>query len=532
MLLAVLLVSLLSTGRAIGIAPSIGARASPAPSCRENDHAELAKLVLALRGANKWSRMRAVRGLAELGSLAAWEAVVSALGDRNGEVADTAQWSLQAMDDASELALVLGRGGLGSRDEWTRARAAEALGRLGVPPGPDVYVRAMGDRDAFVRRMLLWSVERAARAGTLARNTAGVDRLEERVAHAFLRDREARNRARAAFALAALAPARWEEELARLARPEAFDDEVPEVRCAIAALACPSELASEAGGAASEAGIGALVHGAKDPDRAVRVQAAEGLAGIGTRAALLGLVDRLESEDVPRVRGRLVDLLQRASGRKHRDDPRPWRAWLEALPPSWRAASVEHRPGELAMPEEERSVSTTGLPIPEGEVALLIDLSGSMWTVRDDGSTRKDAVAAALATTLARLEPGTRFNVIPFTERPRPWRDEVVDVTPRNVRSATRFFADCHDRGTGNLWDAVLLAFEDPAVDTLVLLTDGEPTGGRRNRLEIVLPLFEEHNATRKVRLDVFLVGAPATVRDAWTSVAERTGGRCVAVDF
>jgi len=59
-----------------------------------------------------------------------------------------------------------------------------------------------------------------------------------------------------------------------------------------------------------------------------------------------------------------------------------------------------------------------------------------------------------------------------------------VPASKRNVRAALKFFEDCHERGRGNFYDAALLALSDPEVDTLVVLTDGEPTGGTHNAVE------------------------------------------------
>ena len=77
-----------------------------------------------------------------------------------------------------------------------------------------------------------------------------------------------------------------------------------------------------------------------------------------------------------------------------------------------------------------------------------------------------------------------------------------------------------------------MLALEDPAVDTLVVLTDGAPTGGRRYQLDLIVPLFLELNATRKVAVDSILVDAPVRLQRHWTALAEGTGGRSIAIEL
>ena len=94
------------------------------------------------------------------------------------------------------------------------------------------------------------------------------------------------------------------------------------------------------------------------------------------------------------------------------------------------------------------------------------------------------------------------------------------------MRAAAAWFESRRERGSGNFWDAALLALEDPDVDTLWVLTDGVPTGGPRFCLELLVPLFVELNATRGVTIDTLLFGASGRVADHWRELAERTGGR------
>jgi len=166
-------------------------------------------------------------------------------------------------------------------------------------------------------------------------------------------------------------------------------------------------------------------------------------------------------------------------------------------------------------------------------VAFLIDLSGSMWMEREEGKTRKQAVDVELRSCFERLPETTRFNLIPYTRAPLPWKPGLVEASQRNRSAAASWFEGLRDQGTGNFFDAFLLALADPEVDTVVMLGDGEPTGGTRYRLELLPELIDVENLGRSVTVDSILVGTRSKrTRAAWEEIAHRTGGLCHSVEL
>lgn len=469
-----------------------------------------------LRSADKWRRAEAVEALARAGSDEAWELVVGALADPKGEVADTAQLVLAALGDTEALELLGKEGGLRADEPLVRARAAEVLGRRAAAPPVKWLERALGDDEPEVRRMAAWSLERLGHAGKLdekAREVAG-----ERLAVRARTERDALARARELAALCALRPASAPAVLEEARRHR---DRV--VRCAAAAL-LPAVLSPE------EA-FARLAPLASDPAANVRLAAWESLAGLRSRAAAALLVERLGVEREERPTLRLVELLQGLSGLKHRRDPRPWSAWVKTLPTDWKSSGAAPAAAE-ADPAAHTQAMLAGLPIESKRVAFLIDLSGSIWNVRPDGRTRKQVVDGQLRAALEALPEDARFTLIPYTGKPHPWKTELVEATPARVREAARWFEDCKEYGSGNFWDAAMLALEEPEVDTLVVIFDGAPTGGSRHRLEMIGPLFLELNFARRVVLDLVLVDAEKHDERRWTELARATGGKVVSVSF
>ena len=496
---------------------------------------DLNEIKTALRDSNKFVRKDAVEDLAQRSEPEAWELMVEALGDRAGEVADSAAFLLAGMPEGRAMrgvrAQVFGREGLGSKDVQVRRYAAELIGRLGGAIDMDALVKAMGDKDAAVRRLVVFSVQRLAQRDALA----GGDRkdLRRSLERLAWKDKQPLVRARALAALCALG----EEECAHLLE-RAGKETAPELRAAAAALWTSTR-------DGRERTLRELVRLAADPVFCVRHAAVAGLSRAARspidfaprREALGALVERLELESESALAWRIMDELRSLSGRKSGRDPRPWKSWLATLGPDWLAAPLGPEDsgsgrGPKEARVEERSASLAGLSIRSGNVAFLIDFSGSTWRERSDGRTVKEVLDEELRAALEALPEETRFLLVPFTGEPHPWRDDLVEASPRNVRRALGWFEKARFSGTGAAWEALLLAMDVEGVDTIVLLSDGAPSGGVRYRLELITALLEERNLGRQIFLDCILVDASRKLRRLWGRLCLATGGRVHAVSF
>jgi hypothetical protein len=210
-------------------------------------------------------------------------------------------------------------------------------------------------------------------------------------------------------------------------------------------------------------------------------------------------------------------------------DPRPWRLVVERLPPDWSG------PARGLRPVAEQSAASVArgplrIPVDSDRIAFLFDFSGSMWTSLPDGRTPKEIVAARLREALERLPPDCRFNLVPYSYDPVPWREALCQARPARLREALDFFERCSARGKGNVYDAARLALADPDVDRIVVLTDGVPTGGTFSDLDLVVPLLGEHALLRGVAFDAVLVDAPRGRVRRWQELALRTGGHVTEV--
>lgn len=475
--------------------------------------ASLSELLRELESPEPDERRSAVKKLAGRSDDKAWRAVLAALGDPDGRVGDEAQLALPA-GGVEVLGRVLGRDGLRAPDERVRARAAEALGRFraAVPARP--LAAGLSDRSDEVRRLTAWTVERLAAKGAAGFEGDPADELVPGLARRVKGDREALVRAAALSALDALAP-EAAEELAL----DGLEDRRPEVRAAAARVLCRRrEHAAET-----------VRRLARDESPRVRAILAELQEEVGTREAAKALVVLLEAEERVRNRWTIVETLRRMSGMRYRLDPAPWRLWAERLDASWRPE--RGRPLAEEVPDGGTR-AFAGMPLLSDRVAFLFDFSGSLWNVREDGLTRKEFADRELRRALATLPRDALFNVVPYTDRPFPFSDRLVPASERNVARAMEFFEGCRESGRGDFLEAALLALADEDVDTIVVLTDGAPTGGEVWNLDLMMPLLVERDRFARVRFDSVLVDAPPGLARRWEELSEATGGRVVKVEL
>jgi len=494
-----------------------GAAPPPTPTAADGRAAErkAARIKLnelaAQLGEPKHERRRAaVRALAELGTEPAWELLLGALADPRAEVADEAQWQLGSLEHPGLSKELFGSDGLGSRDPWVRLRVAEALGRMPLDIDANDLLPAGTRGDVEVSRTLLWSLERRARRDRIGEPPLGLARKVEKLVRG---NADAALRADAFATLAALD--------ADAARPyvERFSED-RQARCRVAALVMGVDLLEP------DAALDLARSLVNDEDDSVRAAAVIAVEDLGVREGLELLVQRMEAEPRMRTRQRALDALQRLSGLRHRADPRPWRAWIASLPADWRPAR-----GELG-PTTGGTAAFAGLPLLSDRLAFLIDFSGSLWVEREGREPRKAAVDAALGAALPKLDESARFLLVPYTAEPHPWREDMESAKPRIVARALQDFADCRERGSGNAYSAIELALAQPEVDTIVLLTDGAPTGGRRWKLDLIVDLLAFELRFRPVAIDLVLVDAPSGLARRWKQIAADSGGRAVEVSL
>lgn len=457
-----------------------------------------------LKDAEERTRREAVQGLAKLASAEAWELVLDALRDPEPMVADEAQLALGDSGREDVQGALLGKDGIGAKDGLVRLRAAEALGRIELELDAGPLLKKLKDKDPELRRTIAWTIERQARAGRL--DLGGRKRIALLDALEVLRKKDKDPGVQAAAFMA----------------EHVLDPDGDKGRWGLLDSSSPPELhaahALQCRGVEGERALRSV--------RAVRSIEVDAWAEERTGVACHLLAMSLRVEPNRRLAWTIVGHLQELSGRKHGLDPQPWEDWIKDVPFDW----VPDEPAANARDIGDRSVAFVGLPVLSERLVILVDFSGSLWEERD-GKTRKERVDSELRRMLQALPETTHFNVVPYTNEPIPWKDELVPATKKSVADALDFFEGCKASGKGNAWGAFELAFAQDDVDTILVLTDGAPSGGTRWNLGLMADLLAEKNRFRRIALDALLVDAGGLER-YWKRISEESGGRVLAIDL
>ena len=109
-----------------------------------------------------------------------------------------------------------------------------------------------------------------------------------------------------------------------------------------------------------------------------------------------------------------------------------------------------------------------------------------------------------------------------FSTRAHRWKRKLVEMDDRTRNFALRHVRQQIGNGGTALHDAIVKAFDDPDVDTIFLLTDGQPTDGKIVEPEDILAHVRKLNRLRQVVIHVVAVDFSG---DFLRSLAEQNGG-------
>ncbi|HEX6813784.1 MAG TPA: VWA domain-containing protein [Planctomycetota bacterium] len=235
------------------------------------------------------------------------------------------------------------------------------------------------------------------------------------------------------------------------------------------------------------------------------------------------LIDRFEREE-----GRLLHELHEAlyvhtgtrCWRKH-----DWETWWE-----------KHRVG-FALPAEEwarsrygsasgngTTVSYFDIPLVSSRVAFVVDTSGSMLLPMgtDKKFSRLEGAKQQLTKVLEALPGDCHFNLLTYATKVDASWEQLRPANVDNKQEIQKRVNKLVAEGNTNIFDAVELAFQDPDVDTIYLLTDGQPTTGRLVAVEDILDEVLRWNRQRQIVLHCIGLGIDS---DLLKRLAQESGG-------
>jgi len=263
-----------------------------------------------------------------------------------------------------------------------------------------------------------------------------------------------------------------------------------------------------------------LVSALEDADWSTRLAALEALEKMRTIEGVTAIVVRMEKED-GRLLSEFAQALWRLTGQPFQEDAKSWANWWKGAKDKFQLLSDVDLDRVRSGEEEFRLRQTTrvkseffGIKIISRRVIFIVDVSGSMEEkLTNDykgkaGWTRMEVAREELKKCLENLDPGAFFNLLVFSSGVERWTDgALVPCNDEKRAAALAYVAELKAGGGTNLYDSLKDAFTDPEVDTIFVMSDGEPSMG-----EVVEPLeIREHiaawNEHRRIVINTIAVG-------------------------
>lgn len=258
-----------------------------------------------------------------------------------------------------------------------------------------------------------------------------------------------------------------------------------------------------------------------DADWSTRYAALVGLEALRTKEAVGAIVKRMDKEEGLMI-SRCAEALFRLTGKPFRMSAPAWNAWWEKEGASFTPIST----AELAKLQsdedlrrlkqvDETSAKFFGIRIVSRRVLFIIDVSGSMaWDLHseqapgDPKQTRMEIAKRELLACIEALDPKSLFNITVFSSDVDRWLDGgVAAYSQSNKTEAKAFVEKLEPAGGTNIYGALKDGFNDPDVDTIFFLSDGEPSVGEVQDQASIRERVREWNEHRKIVIHSIAVG-------------------------
>jgi hypothetical protein len=257
----------------------------------------------------------------------------------------------------------------------------------------------------------------------------------------------------------------------------------------------------------------------------VRSAAIDLLRSLRTAAGVPPLFERLDAEQ-GRLRQDLVEALEDLT-RLQFPTTAAWQQWWQQERTNFRVADrrAAVAEGDRGAPKQgaKATVSYWNLPVHSDRVTFVVDVSGSMaQPFGTGGGTRLDEAKRQLVRVLGLLGSKAKGNVVTFAESARGFAETLQPLDDRRQKAITTFAEAMVSKGPTNVHDGLQRAFADAEVDTIFLLTDGQPSSGPVVDEEALLALAARWNLGRSVRIHTVALGGKSRFLER---LAQQSGG-------
>ncbi len=284
---------------------------------------------------------------------------------------------------------------------------------------------------------------------------------------------------------------------------------------------------------AKQKNVPELLKALDSADWSARLAALKGLESVGTREVVGTLIARMQNEE-GRMQVEFGQALWRLSGQPFYTKALAWKGW-------WEKNSADFKPisaAELAKREADETAqrlkelskaSFFGIRIKSHRVIFILDVSGSMneltrgQYIGKSGDPRISLAKRELTKCIDSLEQNSLFNLVIFSSDVTKWLAEgISDAKGVNREDAKSYVDKLGANGGTNLYGALEEAFTDKDVDTIFVLSDGEPSVGDVIDPGAIRDHVRRWNEHRHIVINSIAVGGTFEIL-RW--LAEDTGG-------
>ncbi|MFK7738695.1 MAG: VWA domain-containing protein [Planctomycetota bacterium] len=171
-----------------------------------------------------------------------------------------------------------------------------------------------------------------------------------------------------------------------------------------------------------------------------------------------------------------------------------------------------------------KTVSYYDIPLVSSRIAFILDRSGSMQAKvgTDRKRTRLDLAKQQLRGVVEALPKEHKVNLIPFGTQVMPLWDEIEKLDKDNRAKLLKAIEKIQPGGGTNTFGALMRVYQDPDVDTVYLLTDGQPSAGELTDIDDILDAIGRENRMRQLVVHCIAVGMESRLL---RELAAMTGG-------
>lgn len=230
------------------------------------------------------------------------------------------------------------------------------------------------------------------------------------------------------------------------------------------------------------------------------------------------LVEQLQVEN-GRLAGECLGALMVLTGK---DYPKPsyWKQWWEADGERWtmprpekvatRGPKGKKKQGKSDKRKPRaRALTYYDIPVTSNAASFLVDVSGSMKTRAGTARDPKiEAAKKALEQVLKLCKDERNFNIVPFSGGTKPWQKDLRPMNDRFRTQAIAFTRGLRAGGGTNIFAALRHAFDDQKVDTIYLLSDGNPSSGEITDTKRLAAAVASWNRERRIVIHTIAFGA------------------------